>query len=77
MKICAKLLCAKKPKKKCVGTMRAAEKKQSKDVSMRPSLKSFYGLIWPNVVVEDSEELYWVRNIKLRTSLASPVGTGL
>jgi hypothetical protein len=74
MRICAKLLCPKPPKRTCKGKMLPRkEKKRSTNGTLaaaRPSIPNFYGLIWPNVVVEDSEELYWVRNLKLRTSLA-------
>jgi len=66
-KVCAKQLCPEPPRQKCNGVMRPA----NKTGSVR-SLKSFYGLIWPNLVAEDADELYWVRNIKLRTSLAQP-----
>jgi len=70
LQVCAKQLCETAPKRRCKGKLSPLN---STAASAR-SLQSFYGLIWPNLVAEDADELYWVRNIQLRTSLAQPGG---
>jgi len=71
LQVCSKQLCPKPPKRKCNGVMRPARKSSSNSSTPQlKSVKSFYGLIWPNLVAEDADELYWVRGMRLRTSLA-------